>query len=110
MPAPLQAIDHDVHRAVRRIPRGKVVTYGMLAELIGLPGRARRVAAAMRKKPEGAAIPWHRVVGKRRRGVAHVAIQDPYGAQIQRGKLEAEGIVFDDKGGISLRAFGFVVR
>ena len=46
---------------VRRIPRGKVATYGAVAEAAGFPGASRQVVWALRaaKKP----LPWHRVVG-----------------------------------------------
>ena len=50
-----------VWEVVRRIPRGKVATYGAVAEAAGFPGASRQVVWALRasKGP----LPWHRVVG-----------------------------------------------
>ncbi len=49
-----------VWRLVRRVPRGRVVTYGQIAELLGRPRAARRVGWALRICPLD--LPWHRVV------------------------------------------------
>lgn len=96
-----------IYEVVRRIPRGRVLTYGQVAELAGMPGAARVAGAAMRaSSAEG--VPWQRVVGSRRRGVAQVSIHDPVGAGIQRGLLEDEGVVFSDSGGISLAEHGWI--
>jgi methylated-DNA-protein-cysteine methyltransferase-like protein len=48
---------------VARIPRGSVATYGDVARAAGLPGRARQAGYALKNMPEGAHLPWHRVVG-----------------------------------------------
>jgi methylated-DNA-protein-cysteine methyltransferase-like protein len=47
---------------VRRIPRGRVATYGQVAALAGLPRHARQVGYALHALPEGTDVPWHRVV------------------------------------------------
>ena len=56
-----------VFKVVRRIPRGKVATYGQVGRLIGAPRSARYVGYALRANPEPGAevnsIPCHRVVG-----------------------------------------------
>lgn len=57
-PHHLQAI-WDV---VSEIPRGTISTYGAVAELAGLPGRARLVGRALRIAPESLHLPWHRVL------------------------------------------------
>ena len=51
-----------IWRTVRTIPRGHVATYGTVARLAGLPGRARLVGYALRVAPERMRLPWHRVV------------------------------------------------
>lgn len=96
-----------IYEVVRRIPRGRVLTYGQVAELAGMPGAARVAGAAMRAS-SAQGLPWQRVVGARRRGVAQVSIHDPVGAGIQRGLLEEEGVVFSDSGGISLAEHGWI--
>ncbi len=75
-----------VYRMVKRIPRGRVMTYGQLARTLRLRGGARAAGHAMAACPEGKGIPWHRVVGARGR----LLIREPY-AQLQRRLLESEG-------------------
>jgi methylated-DNA-protein-cysteine methyltransferase related protein len=53
----------SIWRAVRKIPRGHVSTYGSVARLAGLPGRARLVGHALKAAPAKLRLPWHRVVG-----------------------------------------------
>jgi methylated-DNA-protein-cysteine methyltransferase-like protein len=78
-----------VWRLVRRVPRGRVVTYGQVAALVGTPRAARAVGQAMRVCPPS--VPWHRVVNGQgkvsRRG-------DGSGALSQRLLLEGEGVRF----------------
>jgi methylated-DNA-protein-cysteine methyltransferase-like protein len=100
--APHQAI----YRVVRAVPRGKVVTYGQLAELAGIPRGHRLAARAMHSCPKGLA--WHRVVAKKDARRAQIAIQEPAHAQKQRRLLEREGVVFDAGGCIPLRAHGWL--
>jgi methylated-DNA-protein-cysteine methyltransferase-like protein len=50
-----------IYAVVRRIPRGRVATYGQIAELAGLPGHARQVGYALPAQPEGRVVPGHRV-------------------------------------------------
>ena len=90
---------------VRRIPRGRVLTYGQVAELAGHPGAARAVGAAMRAS-SGRGLPWQRVVGAHARGLAKVAILDPVGGSVQRALLEREGVAFTPAGHIPLARFG----
>jgi len=90
----------EIYAVVSAIPRGKVATYGQVAELAGLPRRARMVGYALRELPEGSGIPWHRVVnasGKiSQRG-------RPASERDQKSLLEAEGIVFNLSNRLSLR-------
>ena len=98
----------DIYAVVRRIPRGRVITYGQLAELAGRPGAARAAGAAMRGVPETLGLPWQRVVGKKARGQGKVNILDPVGGAIQRQLLESEGVMFTASGGIRLDEFGWL--
>ncbi|MDQ3283053.1 MAG: MGMT family protein, partial [Acidobacteriota bacterium] len=50
---------------VRRIPRGRVATYGQIAELADLEGPARQVGYALHNLPEPSDVPWHRVINAR---------------------------------------------
>jgi len=88
-----------VWRFVRRIPRGRVVTYGQIAERLGRPRGARAVGQAMRECP--ADIPWHRVVNAAG-GISRRAQMS--GMVTQRLRLQAEGIAL--RGGrVSLRRY-----
>lgn len=73
-----------VHAAVRRIPRGKVATYGQVAGAAGFPGAARQVVWALRT---GRNLPWHRVVGAGGR----IRLPGEAGLE-QRLRLETEGV------------------
>ena len=83
----------QVYAAVRRIPRGKVATYGQLARLTGYPLRARMVWQALSYAPES--IPCHRVVNSAGRLAPHFSAQ--------RERLEAEGVAFRPNGNVDLR-------
>ncbi len=95
------------YRVVRRIPRGRVATYGEVALLAGKPRAARQVGyalAALRGSAHD--IPWQRVLGARPRSHAGISLLDPVGAAVQRRLLEAEGIEFDARERIDLVRFG----
>ena len=51
-----------IMEAVAQIPPGCVLSYGKVAELAGLPGRARLVGNVLKTLPPGSKLPWHRVV------------------------------------------------
>ncbi len=92
-----------VYRLVRKVPPGHVATYGHIATLLGSPRVARHVGFAMAaclhaRKP----VPWHRIINAQGR-ISHRG--DVARAQEQRERLEAEGVVFDDKGRVDLRRF-----
>lgn len=75
-----------VYAQVKRIPRGRVITYGQLAKMLRLPGGARTAGFAIAACPSGRGIPWHRVVGAGGR----LLTQEPV-ASLQRRLLESEG-------------------
>jgi methylated-DNA-protein-cysteine methyltransferase-like protein len=92
----------EIYAVVSSIPKGKVATYGQVAELAGLPRRARMVGYALRELPDGSATPWHRVVNASGR----ISARDrPASVREQRALLEAEGVVFDRHNRLSLRRF-----
>jgi methylated-DNA-protein-cysteine methyltransferase related protein len=98
----------SIYRVVRRIPRGRVATYGDVALAAGKPNGARQVGyalAALRGARHD--VPWQRVLGARPRGHAAISILDPVGAAVQRKVLEAEGVGFDDRGRVDLARYGW---
>ncbi|HUJ15793.1 MAG TPA: MGMT family protein [Thermoanaerobaculia bacterium] len=94
-----------IYAAVRRIPRGKVATYGQIAELAGLEGHARQAGYALHAAPPG--LPWHRVINSQGRISARAG--SDWG-ELQRLLLEAEGVEFDSDGGVDLTRFRWKVR
>jgi methylated-DNA-protein-cysteine methyltransferase related protein len=91
----------DVYEIVRRIPLGTVSTYGRIAAMTGSPRGARGVGYALHAlgPSEARAVPWWRVINAAGR------ISNAYNAELQRGLLEAEGIVFDERGYVNLARF-----
>lgn len=85
---------------VRRVPRGKVATYGQVAALAGYAHAPRLAGYALHALPEGSPLPWHRIVGAG--GKLSLARLSPDGALLQRLKLEAEGVGFDARGRVKL--------
>lgn len=81
-----------VYRLVKKIPRGRVATYGDVAKALRLPGGARVVGYAMASCPADQAIPWHRVVGAGGR----LLISEPH-ASLQRRLLSSEGVSIEGR-------------
>jgi methylated-DNA-protein-cysteine methyltransferase-like protein len=77
-----------MRETVRRIPRGKVATYGDVAKAAGFPGAARQVVWSLQNG--GATLPWHRVVGAGGR----IRLPGEAGFE-QRARLASEGISFE---------------
>ena len=93
-----------VYAQVKRIPRGKVASYGTIAALAGAPRASRQVGWALHCNPEPGVIPCHRVVFKSGKVTEGFAFG---GAGVQRAMLEAEGVTFGEDGSIDMRKFGW---
>ena len=87
---------------VRKIPRGRVATYGQIAELAGLEGHARQVGYALHNLPERSNVPWHRVINSRGE-ISPRSAGDSH--ELQRMLLEAEDVEIDLRGRIDLKTF-----
>ncbi|HKQ87257.1 MAG TPA: MGMT family protein [Candidatus Acidoferrales bacterium] len=81
-----------VYSLVKKIPRGRVTTYGEIARALRLRGGARAAGHAMAACPSGRGIPWHRVVGAGGR----LLIAEPH-ASLQRRLLETEGVTMTER-------------
>ena len=75
-----------IQRIISRVPRGRVATYGQVAELAGYPGAARQVVWALRS---GSGLPWHRIIGSG----GKISLTGESGFE-QRMRLQSEGVVF----------------
>lgn len=104
----LRVLFKRIHTVIRKIPHGHVATYGQVAELAGLPGRARVAAAALKTSKPTDRLPWQRVIGKAGKLRGRIAIHDPVGAAVQRQLLEEEGVTVGDSGLVALDTFGWL--
>jgi methylated-DNA-protein-cysteine methyltransferase-like protein len=96
-----------VYALVRRIPRGRVATYGQIAALAGLGGHARQVGYALHALPSDSPAPWHRVINAR--GEVSLA-PGTAGAALQRRLLEREKVRFDARGRVDLGRYRWKPR
>ncbi|MBL8269738.1 MAG: MGMT family protein [Steroidobacter sp.] len=92
--------------AIKRIPKGKVCTYGNVADVAGLPRRARLVGTVLRQTPASRAVPWFRVINASGR-ISFPEGSDGYARQ--RKHLEAEGVDFVG-GRVDLNRYGWPPR
>lgn len=92
-----------VYAVVRRIPSGRVASYGQVAALAGSSGAARQVGYALAALPDSSNAPWHRVLNVRG------AISPRPGGSVvtQRLRLEREGVKFGQDGRVDLQVYGW---
>jgi len=96
------ATSQDIIAVVKKIPSGRVATYGQIAALIGHPRNARQVGTALRSLPDDTNVPWHRVVNSQGR----VSTRGKSTSEdLQRFLLRTESVELDDTGRIDLAAF-----
>ena len=94
----------QVYKVVRRIPPGKVATYGQIARTLGAPRAARTVGWALHDLPDGSDVPWQRVVNAR----GTISLDERgLGGAMQHALLEEEGVVLDEQGRIDLGVYGW---
>lgn len=99
-------IYNRIYDMVRRVPSGKVTTYGRIAELVG-GCTARMVGYAMAALKRGTApdVPWQRVINAQGKVSVH---GDGFGNAMQRSILEQEGVMFDANGRVDFERFGWL--
>jgi methylated-DNA-protein-cysteine methyltransferase related protein len=95
----------QIYATIRKIPKGKVATYGQIAELAGIGSHARMVGYALHALTPEKRVPWHRVVG-----AGGMIKLPPEGADIQRALLKKEGVKADSRGRIPMDCFGWRPR
>ncbi len=91
-----------VYALVRRVPRGRVVTYGQVARALGMPRGARTIGWAMRACHDPG-VPWHRVINAQ----GKISLRPTAGYQEQQVRLKEEGIRFSREGRIDLTKYGW---
>jgi methylated-DNA-protein-cysteine methyltransferase-like protein len=95
-----------VYAVVRRVPRGRVATYGQVARLAGLTNGARQAGYALNALRPHTAVPWHRIVN----AAGRISLGDVAGAVTQRLLLEREGVRFDAAGRVDLARYQWKAR
>jgi methylated-DNA-protein-cysteine methyltransferase related protein len=107
--APVKPASSDADRilaAIRKVPRGRVSTYGAIADVAGLPRRARLVGTVLKHAPASRDLPWFRVINSSGR-ISLPAGSDSY--RKQKRKLEAEGVIFrGDR--VDMKRYGWPAR
>ena len=91
-----QGFFERVYAVVRRVPKGRVISYGEIAKILGCPRAARQVGWAMRRCPD--ALPWHRVV------MSDGTIAGGTHADLRLALLEAEDVPFLANGRVDIKA------
>ncbi len=93
-----------IYAIVRRIPAGRVASYGRVAQISGV-ATARMVGYAMAALPYDTDVPWHRVINSQGRISPRAGGGD--GDLIQRAMLEAEGVCFDEEGRVDMTRYNW---
>jgi methylated-DNA-protein-cysteine methyltransferase related protein len=105
-PTAVPPVHADIYSKVALIPEGRVATYGQIAKLTGRCG-PRQVGTALARVPAGLDVPWQRVVNAR--GEISARAEGGPSAR-QRERLEREGVVFNGRGRIDLKCFGWTTQ
>ena len=100
-PPPASTLFSKIYALTRKIPQGKVASYGQIARALGMPHGARTVGWAMHDCPED--VPWHRVVNAQ----GKISARPTLGFHTQRARLKSEGVRFDREGKIDLKKYGW---
>jgi methylated-DNA-protein-cysteine methyltransferase-like protein len=87
----IKSLYETIYEMVRKIPKGKVATYGQIARLCGFRGHARLVGYALHNLKPNSGVPWHRVINSK----GMISLPQNTGAyELQKRLLERENIVF----------------
>ena len=90
-----------VKEAIKRIPVGKVATYGQIASTAGNHRAARQVAWILHSSSIKDNLPWHRVINRK----GEISLKPGDGFEVQKQLLVNEGIIFDKNNRISLEQY-----
>jgi methylated-DNA-protein-cysteine methyltransferase-like protein len=99
--APGDSFTRRACAVIKRIPRGRVATYGQLALLAGNPHGARQIVRVLNSSSEKHNLPWHRVINRE----GKISLPRGRGYELQKAKLEDEGIAFDSNDMIDLSKY-----
>lgn len=86
---------------IKKIPKGKVATYGQIAALAGNPRGARQVVRTLHSSSGKEDLPWHRVISSK----GMISLPSGRGYELQKKLLENEGVEFDRRDRVDLKRF-----
>ncbi len=92
-----------IWNTVNKVPKGRVSSYGFIADLAGLPGRARMVGKVLQYAPESMSLPWYRII--KSNGVIAFASGSKQ-AEYQKALLQEEGVVILNNR-VNMKEFGW---
>lgn len=92
-----------IETVLKAIPKGRVLSYGEVAALAGLPKGARLVVRVLHARSEKSGLPWHRVLRKD----GSIALPAGEGFDLQKALLEAEGVKVSASGKVELGRYGW---
>lgn len=90
-------------QALKKIPKGKVATYGQVATMAGNPKAARQVVRLLHSSSEKEKLPWHRVINSK----GGISLTRGRGYELQKAMLMAEGIRFKANDLVDLSVYGW---
>jgi methylated-DNA-protein-cysteine methyltransferase-like protein len=95
-----------IYVVVKKIPSGRVATYGQIAHLAGMPGQARLVGYALHQLSDKSGVPWHRVINR----LGQISLK---GSSFENGRLQekilrSEGVRLNNQGCIDLKKFRWI--
>ncbi len=105
MTTEISEFSKKVYQMTKRIPKGKVTTYGEIAKSLGAPKSVRAVGNALHKNPFAPKVPCHRVVNAVGQLAEHFGAVG--GRKEQQKRLEAEGVIFEQEGRVDLSKYLF---
>ena len=95
------SLSRQIKDIIKKIPRGKVATYGQIAMMAGDPHAARQVVRILHSSSRKEEPPWHRVINSKGR----ISLQPGFGYETQKELLVKEGIEFDDDDTVDFERF-----
>lgn len=90
-----------VKRLIKKVPRGKVASYGQIAAMAGNPRAARQVVRVLHACSDKDRLPWHRIINSK----GGISLKPGQGYELQKAMLRDEGVRFEENDLIDLKRF-----
>jgi methylated-DNA-protein-cysteine methyltransferase-like protein len=88
---------------IKKIPPGRVATYGQIAAMAGNPKASRQVSRILHSSSRKENLPWHRVINSK----GGISLPRGHGYELQKSLLQDEGVEFHDGGRVDLKSYGW---